>query len=118
MLAHLPEVGKGSGNPAPKLADRWKSAVWLSKSDRTDEHLVRTDEGVVYARSVRRLAEHSWSEENLRAVVQTPQRPKTTIADNLQLNLSLFLMNHQKRLRMGLKNLQQYRRKMTRCRRS
>ena len=21
---HLPEVGKGSGNPAPKLADRWK----------------------------------------------------------------------------------------------
>ena len=24
VLAHLPEVGKGSGNPAPKLADRWK----------------------------------------------------------------------------------------------
>ena len=23
VLAHLPEVGKGSGNPAPKLADRW-----------------------------------------------------------------------------------------------
>ena len=56
VLAHLPEVGKGSGNPAPKLADRW--------SDLTDEHQVRTDEGVVYARSVRRLAEHSWSEEN------------------------------------------------------
>ena len=29
VLAHLPEVGKGSGNPAPKLADRWKSGVWL-----------------------------------------------------------------------------------------
>ena len=27
VLAHLPEVGKRSGNPAPKLADRWKSAV-------------------------------------------------------------------------------------------
>ena len=63
------------------LADRWKSAVWLGKSDLTDEHLVRTDEGVVYARSVRRLAEHSWSEENFRAVVETPQRPKTTSAD-------------------------------------
>ena len=63
------------------MADRWKSAVWLGKNDLTDEHLVRTDEGVVYARSVRRLAEHSWSEENLRAVVETPQRPKTTIAD-------------------------------------
>ena len=44
VLAHLPEVGKGSGNPAQKLADRWKSAVWLGKSDLTDEHLVRTDE--------------------------------------------------------------------------
>ena len=26
VLAHLPEVGKGSGNPAPKLADRWE--IW------------------------------------------------------------------------------------------
>ena len=72
---------KESGNPAPKLAYRWKSAVWLDKINLTDEHLVRTDERVVYARSVRRLAEHSWSEENLRAVVETPQRPQTTIAD-------------------------------------
>ena len=53
VLVHIPEVGKGSGNPAPTLADRWASAVWLGKSDLTDEHLVRTDEGVVYARSVR-----------------------------------------------------------------
>ena len=52
VLAHLPEVGKGSGNQAPKLADRWKSGVWLGNSDLTDEHLVRTDDGVVYARSV------------------------------------------------------------------
>ena len=58
-------------NPAPKLADRWKSGVWLGKSDLTDEHLVRTDDGVVYARSVRRLAENSWSEENLKAVIET-----------------------------------------------
>ena len=61
VLAHLPEVGKGSGNPAPKLADRWKSG----ESDLTDEHFVRTDDRVVYARSVRRFAENSWSEENL-----------------------------------------------------
>ena len=38
-LLTLPEVGEGSGNPAPKLADRWKSAVWLGKSDLTDERL-------------------------------------------------------------------------------
>ena len=82
VLAHLPEVGKGSGNPAPKLADRWKSAVLLGKSDLTDEHLVRTSDGVVYARSVRRLAEHSWSEENLRSVVETPQNPRSMTTDD------------------------------------
>ena len=82
VLAHLPEVGKGSGNPARKLADRWKSGVWLGKSDITDEHLVRTDDGVVYARSARRLAENSWSEENLKAVVETPQKPRSTTTDD------------------------------------
>ena len=82
VLAHLPEVGKGSGNPAPKLADRWKSGVGLGKSDLTDEHLVRTDDGVVYARSVRRHAENSWSEENLKAVVETPQKPRAMTTDD------------------------------------
>ena len=33
--------------------------------------------GVVYARSVRRLAENSWSEENLKAVIETPQKPRS-----------------------------------------
>ena len=56
---------------APNLADRWKSGVWLGKSDLTNEHLVRTDDGVMFARSVRRLAENNWSEENLKAVVET-----------------------------------------------
>ena len=82
VLAHLPDVGKGSGNPAPKLADRWKSGVWLGKSDLTDEHRVRTDDGVVYARSVRRLAENNWSEENLKAVVETPQKPRSMTTDD------------------------------------
>ena len=35
VLAHLPEVGKGSVNPAPKLADRWTSGVWLGNNDLT-----------------------------------------------------------------------------------
>ena len=79
VLAHLPEVGKGSGNPAPKLADRWKAGVRLGTSDLTDEHLVRTDDGVVYARNVRRLAENSWSEGNLKSVIETPQKQRSTI---------------------------------------
>ena len=82
VLANLPEVGKGSGNPAPKLTDRWKSGVWLGKSDLTDGHLLRTDDGVVYARSVRRFAEHSWSDEALRSVVETPQKPRSTATDD------------------------------------
>ena len=82
VLAHLPQVGKGSGNPAPKLADRWKSGVWLGKSDLTDEHLVRTNDRVVCTRSVRRLAENSWSEENLKGVVETPQKPWSMTTDD------------------------------------
>ena len=64
------------------MADRWKYGVWLGKSDFTDEHLVRTDDGVVYARSVRRLAENSWSEENLKAVVETPRKPRSMTTDD------------------------------------
>ena len=56
--------------------------MWLGKSDFTDEHFVRTDDGVVYARSVRRLAENSWSEENLKAVVETPQKPRSMTTDD------------------------------------
>ena len=82
VLAHLPEVGRGSGNPAPKLAERWKSRVWQGKSDLTDEHFVQTDDGVVCARSVRRLAENSWSEENLKRVVETPHMPRSITTDD------------------------------------
>ena len=52
------------------------------KSDLTDEHPVRTDDAVVHARSVRRLAENSWSEENLKAVVETPQKPRSMTTDD------------------------------------
>ena len=38
VLAHLPEVGKGSGNPAPKLAYSWTS-IW---SELTKELYTRT----------------------------------------------------------------------------
>ena len=69
VLAHLPEVGKGTGNHTPKLADKLTSAVWLGKSDPTDEHLARR---AVYALSARRIAEHSWSEE---------KPPRTTVDD-------------------------------------
>ena len=52
------------------------------ESDLADEHIVRTDDGVVYARSVRRLAEKSWSEGNLKAVIETPQKPRSMTTDD------------------------------------
>ena len=52
------------------LACGWERAT-------SQTNLVRTDDGVMYARSVRRLAENSWSEENLKAVVETPQKPRS-----------------------------------------
>ena len=55
-LLHRYEVGKVSGNSIPKLVERCKPAVWLGKkSDLTDEHLVRTEDGIVCTRSVRRV---------------------------------------------------------------
>ena len=54
VLAPLLEVGKGSGNLAPKLVDTWNFAVWLDKSDLADGHLVGTDDCIVCARCARR----------------------------------------------------------------
>ena len=62
VLAHLPELGKGSGNPAPNWQTDGNPACGWERVTSQTEQLVRTDEGVVYARSVRRLAENSWSE--------------------------------------------------------
>ena len=36
----------------------------------------------MYAQSVRRLAENSWPEENLKAVVETPQKPRSMTTDD------------------------------------
>ena len=77
QFLHIFQRSERGLKSSTKLADRWKSGVWLGKSDLTDEHLVRTDDGVVYARSVRRLAENSWSEETLKAVVEAPQKPRS-----------------------------------------
>ena len=40
-----------------KLDDRWRTAIWLGKSDRSDEHIIRLENGAVLARSVRRKVE-------------------------------------------------------------
>ena len=59
----------------------WKPAWWLGNSELTDEHLVRTDDGIVCARCVRRVNEKRWPEENLRRIAETPQKPMSTTLD-------------------------------------
>ena len=60
-----------------KLDDRWRTAIWLGKSDRSDEHIIGVDTGAVLARSVRRKAEGKrWHERALKMVTGTPWNPR------------------------------------------
>ena len=113
VLAHLPEAGQGSGNPGPTLADKGNP---LGKSGLADEHLVRTDEGVVFARSVRRLAGQKKTSELLSKHHRGRRRRLRT--SRLRLNLSLLLMHHKKHPRIRRKNLRQNMRKTNKCRES
>ena len=93
--------------------------MWLGKSDLTDEHLVRAaGERVVYARSVRRIAEHSWTQENLRAVVETQQIPKSTTLDSPPAADPLAPhLQYQKCMKTRRRNPQRSQRKTQVCRR-
>ena len=60
-----------------KLDDRWRTAIWLGKSDRSDEHIIGLETGAVLARSVRRKVEGKrWNERALRMVPGTPWNPR------------------------------------------
>ena len=60
-----------------KLDDRWHTAIWLEKSDRSDEHIIGMENGAVVARSVRRKAERKrWNERALKLVTGTPWNPR------------------------------------------
>ena len=76
VLCHLPRWEKDLGIRRSWLTDGNPPCGWARATSRTSIW-----SGVVYARSVRRLAVLGWSEENLRAVVETPQKPKSMTAD-------------------------------------
>ena len=55
-----------------KLDDHWRTAIWLGKSDRSDEHIIGLEPGAVRARSVRRKVEGKrWNGRALRMVTGT-----------------------------------------------
>ena len=60
-----------------KLDDRWRTAIWLVKSDRSDEHIIGLENEAVLARSVRRKVESKrWNERALKMVTGTPWTPR------------------------------------------
>ena len=60
-----------------KLDDRWRTAIWLEKSDRSDEHNTGVENRAVLARSVRRKVEGKrWNERALKLVTGTPWNPR------------------------------------------
>ena len=66
-----------------ELDDRWRTAIWLGKSDRSDEHVIGLQNGAVLARSVRRKVEGKrWNERALKMVTGTPWnlRPGEVVA--------------------------------------
>ena len=61
----------------PKTAGRWRTAIWLEKSDRSDGHIIGLETGAVLARSVRRKVEGKrWNERALKMVTGTPWNPR------------------------------------------
>ena len=60
-----------------KLDDRWRTAIWLGKSNRSDEHIIGLENGAVLARSVRRKVQgNRWNERALKMVTGTPWNPR------------------------------------------
>ena len=59
-----------------KLDDRWRTAIWLEKSDISDEHIIGLENGAVLARSVRRKVEGKrCNERALKMVTGMPWNP-------------------------------------------
>ena len=60
-----------------KLDDRWRTVIWLGKSDRSDGHIIGLETGAVLARSFRRKVEGKrWNERAQRIVTGTPWNPR------------------------------------------
>ena len=60
-----------------KLDDRWRTAIWLGKSDQSGEHIIGLETGAVLARPFRRKVEGKrWNEKTLKMVTGTPWNPR------------------------------------------
>ena len=57
-------LAKESGAQEGKLCSSWDLSIWMGRSTRTNEHLVGTRTGVIWARTVKRRPEAlKWDRE-------------------------------------------------------
>ena len=57
----------------PKLAEQWKEAHWVGKSERSDEHLLAIRGSTFSARTIRRKPrDEQWNLESVKAVLVSP----------------------------------------------
>ena len=57
----------------PKLAEQWKEAHWVGKSERSDEHLLAVRGSTYSARAIRRKPrEERWNLRSVTAVLVSP----------------------------------------------
>ena len=103
-------------NPAPKLADRWKSSVWLGRSDLTDEHLVRTKELETREAYDDSPSTAGRKKTSVQLSKHHRSRSRQQWTSLLQPNLSLFLWKHQKYPKTRRRNPKQNLRKTQGCR--
>ena len=59
-----------------KLESEWKEGIWLGHSRNTNETIIGTKEGVIRAYAIKRQdPDQRWSEQWIREMTGTPQRP-------------------------------------------
>ena len=86
VLAHLPEVGKGEEKDLEIQHQNWQTdgnpaCGWERANSQTSTLSEQMMESCM-REGVRRLAGNSWSAENLTAVVETPQKPRSMTTDD------------------------------------
>ncbi|CAK0835766.1 unnamed protein product, partial [Prorocentrum cordatum] len=77
---------------AGKINARWDKGIWLGKANVSDEHMIGTPRGRVFARSIaRRPGEKRWNKNLFSQIICTPFDPKATLLARGAMNRPRYL---------------------------
>ncbi|CAK0903822.1 unnamed protein product [Prorocentrum cordatum] len=77
---------------AGKMEARWGKGIWLGKANVSDEHMIGTPRGRVFARSIaRRPDEKRWNHNLFIQIICTPFDPKATLLAQGAVNRPRYL---------------------------